>query len=340
MRSESKLDMDNCGLEYGVNATLVKLCAAVGIDAIVMNDFTRSDLIVRRKGRPDGCWVGIQLKTTRSHVSKKPSCWQFDNIKGYQSMLVVCVVCNDPNQNWIFSGDYLNTLVPENLCISAGGKYDSAALAHGTIEEIVNHLEVLVDGCLETGSVVTPTTEYAHRTDFLSGGHAKEFRLFELFDQFVAGPKGWETKWPAGASLTYDKLITFDAGRSWHRAQFKSVSPRRATSGMRGKLTKKVHKKTQPYDYDDADLFVFLYCNQEEACMDVWMLSNDMLIEKGRHLNVGNVVEGTGYITLHVPDAMLGAGDAAPFRNKPTGNGGRVSKSLWTENEHMRVQIG
>jgi len=328
--------MDNNNLEYGVNSKLVELCAAVGLEAIVLNDFTRADLIVRPTGQADDLWVGIQLKTTRSHVIQKPSCWQFDHIKGYKALMVICVVCNNPERNWIFDGDYLHSIVPENLCISAGGKYDHTALAHGSLQTILDRLKVLV-GDMASSSGVAAMSERTFRTDFLSEGHAKEFRLFELFDDCVAAPRGWTTKWPPGASLTYDKLITFDKESTWKRAQFKSVSRRGASSGMRGKLTKKVHKKTCPYDYDDADLYVFLLCDPGAGHMDVWMLSRDLLVENGRHLTV-DCVEGTGYITLHLPEELLGTTDVVPQR-KINGGGGRVSQSLWTAGNHMRVQI-
>lgn len=330
--------MDNCGLEYTVGTRIAELGASIGLQAVSLNDFTRADMIIRRAGTTVDSWVGIQLKTTRSHVSKKPNCWQFDHVHGYKDLIVMCVVCDDHKTNWMFDGGALDAVCVENVCIVKGGKYDRMAIECGTLLTILNRLAVLIDDSTTTSTIVPTSTEYLFRTDFRSASHAYEFRLFELFDDCVAYPMNWETKWPDGASLTYDKLISFDGLKTWKRAQFKSVSPRGITSGMRGKLVKSVNRKQKAYDYEDADVYVFLFVDDADLHMDVWMLSRDLLVEHGNHISVDGV-EGTGYITLHYPESMLGPKDVRPFRDNPTGKGGYVSKSLWTASEHIRVQI-
>ena len=182
------------------------------------------------------------------------------------------------------------------------------------------------------------------RTEFLSGGHQKEYALIKKWKDLVCSPRGWLVRNPDGQSLAFDQLLSRDGGTTWTSVQLKSVSARKVTSGYRGKLVKCAgvfdgKKKSRPYSIGDANEYVFLYHNEAEQHIDVWSFHETELDGRRyrtRHISSSRGV-GTGYITLHLPISMLKSSDAIPC-TKIIGDGGSVSPSLWTRGNHGRFE--
>ena len=349
--------MDSNRQEHDMNLWLAESLKRLNVDAIIMNDFTNADLAVRAVCGSDR-WMKIQVKTTRSHVIGKPNCWQFDQIKGYSGMLVCCLVCDTDSRCWLYTGDYLDAIKPVNVCVVPGGKHDRAAIADGSRKAI---LDTIVRCCwlstkTQLDRPVSPSltnwggqaesfplhTELDCRTEFRSDAHKKEYALIRMWKSFVCDPAGWLLRLPDGSGLVYDQLLSKDHGNTWLRVQLKSASPRRVNSGYRGKLTKSAgfhggKKKSRPYAVGDADEYVFLYHEEGTRRLDVWSF-NEMELNGNQHpvpcISSESGI-GTGHIPLHLPLKEMRSTDVVPC-TKIVGNGGYISKNLWTRSNHKR----
>jgi hypothetical protein len=332
----------------------------LGVEAIILNDFTRADIIARCKGSANK-WLRIQLKTTRSHVIGKPNCWQFDHVKSYSDMVVVCLVGDDNDRCWLYDGVYLDTIKPENVVITPLGKHEVAALKHGSRDVVTRAilsmcLVIKGESNLEfckmfvekstSAPFLKAWSEFDCRMDFASTAHAREYELIAMFKTRVCDVTGWLVKWPSGQSLPYDIVMSQDCGASWLRVQVKSTSARKVSSGFRGKLSKSagMHdgtKKRRPYSIGDADAYVFLRHVQtgDEHTLDVWgFLEKELDGSEHSCTHISSPTKtGSGYITLHLPHHLLGSKDLKPC-TMICGNGGSVSKNRWTAQNHKRFE--
>lgn len=354
--------IDNCNQEHREARTVAQhLSRWLNTQAELLNDFTLADLVFRGIQTLD-LWTKVQIKTTRSHVIGKPNCWQFDHVKGYSSMLVLCLTCDDENRCWLYDGAYLDQIRPENVVVVPGGKHEVAALAYGSRDGVLRELSACywraigrqlqrpVSPSLTMGRI-SPFHELCTAeqccTEFLSSSHQKEQLLVSKWCALVCQPRGWITKQPDGASLAHDQLLSEDGGCTWKRIQLKSVSPRGATSGFRGKLTKSAGafagtKKQRPYEVGDADEYVFLYLDDVAKTLDVWTLSEAEL-DGSRHSTQHISTKerrGTGYITLHLPIEHLNPTKHCIPGSKARPGSSFASKSRWTAGAHVQCKWG
>jgi len=358
-------EVDNCGLEHKASQRLVEDLDDVGIDGIVLNDFTRADIVVRSRSCTGHLWMKVQVKVTRSHVSKKPNVWQHDHIKGYKGMLVVCLVDDDEDRVWLFDGSYLDGIKPPNVGITPGGKHEKAALSYGSRKSVLLKIaecyqlshywasRVVCSPAIASPSTPsltwTPSETFGIvpfedcETDFVSDAHAKEFKLISSWTSTVAHPRGWFVDDAGGSSLVYDKMISKDGGNKWLKIQFKSTSPREGMSGFRGKLSKSAgmlgtsKKQRRPYASGDADEYIFIHHCALRGILDVWTIGEAELdgSHPGRTQCITNgKVSGTGTINLHLQQDV-----ADPLHdNVHKGKRNKHHSTIWTAQFHERFE--
>jgi hypothetical protein len=80
MKRERGSDWLLCRQEYEVSKKFLRSLERIGVEAKILNDFTRADMIARTKGSCDDRWLKIQVKTTSTNVIGKPTVWQLDSI--------------------------------------------------------------------------------------------------------------------------------------------------------------------------------------------------------------------------------------------------------------------
>ena len=112
-----KLDM-----ERKVAIALVDAWRKMGLPGMLMNDSTKSDLVLGLDDNDD-LWLPVQLKTTAGPMSSTNTnpTWFFNSVTGYADMPVVCWRC-DCADGWIYDGSFLDEREINSLGITPNAK--------------------------------------------------------------------------------------------------------------------------------------------------------------------------------------------------------------------------
>ena len=81
----------------------------------VLNDGTRSDVAIRRRG--EDLYLPIQVKTTEGGKRGQERTYQFKHTKGYGGMPVFCWVVGE-QRGWVFCGDWLDKRKSKYLSVT------------------------------------------------------------------------------------------------------------------------------------------------------------------------------------------------------------------------------
>ena len=97
----------NCSQEAKYARLLRSELEKCGIEAIVLNDYTVADIILRPLTILEDRWVPLQLKTTRAQRPTRSDCsvplWRFSNMKGYHGMPILCAATSSSHR-WLMVG--------------------------------------------------------------------------------------------------------------------------------------------------------------------------------------------------------------------------------------------
>ena len=98
-----------------INDVFKREAEAQGFDIHVLNDGTRSDVAIRRRGWQR--YLPIQVKTTQGAISGNERSYEFQDTKGYGGMPVLCWVVEE-QRGWVFCGDWLNKRKANKLSVT------------------------------------------------------------------------------------------------------------------------------------------------------------------------------------------------------------------------------
>ncbi|XRB14364.1 hypothetical protein RI054_08g42030 [Pseudoscourfieldia marina] len=260
---------DNAAMERRIAVKLTNAWTAMtGRRAIVLNDFTRGDLLLERE---DGDFVVVQLKTTKT---VKGNAYSFDHVCGYSGMPVVCF-CEEDEIGWVADGGDLDVRAKETLVITPGANLErNVTLAKGSMQVLLTYLAAHVNDW-------DSSTEEVERRDFLSEDHAKEMRGIDAWKRRFPNSN---YEWPSEQNGLVDLLVDNQ------RFQFKSahVSTVASTSGLHLSLcTSAGHderrKIKKPYPHDAFDDLVVAWEEAEDK-WHFWRIPADVLTARG-HLS-------------------------------------------------------
>ncbi|XRA97107.1 integrase catalytic domain-containing protein [Pycnococcus provasolii] len=242
--------------------------AMTGRRAIVLNDFTRGDLLLERK---DGDFVVVQLKTTKT---VKGNAYSFNDVCGYSGMPVVCF-CEEDEIGWVADGGDLDTRAKEKLVITPGAKSErNVTRANGSMQDLLTYLAAHVNDW-------DSSTEEVARRDFQSEAHAKEMRGIDAWKRRFPNSN---YEWPFEQNGLVDLLV------DKQRFQFKSahVPAQASTSGLQLGLCTSAGKDERgkivdPYPHDAFDDLVVAWEEAEDK-WHFWRIPADVLTARG-HLS-------------------------------------------------------
>lgn len=313
--------------EADVVRILKETLAKHGVEVLVLNDYTKADILVRPLGSSDDDWLPVQVKTTKGPRPPKPDSsvksWRFSNVSGYESMpVLLCVVSS--RERWLADGSIFKC---KDVDFSAGSKY---------VKQSLNVVEDYVLSCAlleaHAGQQFVNTKEWDARWNIQRKTHLIELQSLVLWIEHVCTPQGWMYRWPDGQGLSHDLEISRDAGELWTRVQFKTVQKyhyagfslplmHQAGYNSNGKPT---HK---PYSIGDADEYIGMTWNSD--VFDVWSFTESELTP---YLSSGSS-NGKVRLSVHLPAELepLHVNDG-----RPGSKGGPLNRTIWTRSNHMR----
>lgn len=329
MRSKGGIEFpdtkkDPTGAERRAVECVVDALNGLGVETVVLNDFTHADFLVRFNNRVDR-WFQIQVKTS-ARLYKNG--WGFGKCNQYPGMLIALVAITD-DLGWIVGGNYA-AAQKQMMRISRGRrcKHNSHIIEASGYCNIAQGLLAMIFRQLRQ---LTTCTELAARSHLGNPKHTIEFEGIMQWVKHVAEPSGYRFQFPRGQALSYDGECFKDG--QLLRVQFKTATPAeysgfnvsfwRQGGRVNGRNT------TKPYVVGDADLYVVI---RIEGCnMDVWTFDEATLA--GNNPNSTFYVASTDGIggkksfAVHVPEAI-----ATKFPSAK-------NNMLWTRSAHVRYEI-
>ena len=123
-------------MERNVSDAIVDAWAKEGRRGVVLNDGTRSDVLLFGDGESE-CGTPVQVKTTAGGRSSV----KFSAVTGYEGMPVLFWRC-DVGRGWLCSGDALNERNINDLTLTPGGPNESqyALAANLGLEELLEFI--------------------------------------------------------------------------------------------------------------------------------------------------------------------------------------------------------
>lgn len=317
----------NCEQERDICFQLKRRLANHNIELLILNDFTRADVLARFNSSSQDEWLPIQVKTTHGLRRQRGQAFRFSNMRGYTGMAVLCISV-DPERRWIFDGSVFYT---KNIDILPGGKYDKLGKSCDSDEQ----LAVLIAEMLASNTFAT-TTEKQARWDIARETHRKEMLTIDAWKTKVADVNGWSFRWPEEQAGAYDFLVSKDCERTWSRVQIKTVQKRPAYMNATGYLMpltkqagyvngKPTHK---PYDAGDADIFVGVLLSN--TTVDFWTFPAEVISDRF----CTATQKGFCNMSVALPPQLS---EEQPNDGTQKSRAGAKNRSLWTREFHVRV---
>jgi len=302
--------------------------------AKVMNDSTKSDVIVRLTDKEDA-WLRLQVKTTSGN--NKKNTWAFRRVTGYTGMLVVCWRC-DKKDAWVFDGAKLHKRGIRDLEVTPGAKNErELALASG--RKLADLVGDLAARARKGNADLWPTvTEDEARKEFKSKTHELEHLGFVAYIERNS-KAGTYFSYPKDQGTHVDllKVETRDDGKQVPtRLQFKTA--RESPSGAAGFIchlctsagSYKGKKKVQPYPEGAFDELVAVAWVEDEAGKqkpEFWVIPAEALKENGYLRSESGDIPGKIALQLH----------SQKIGKQPKQNA-RKQANTWTREFHVGEQ--
>lgn len=317
----------NCEQERDVCIQLRSRLSNHGLELLILNDFTRADILVRLAPNSKDAWLGIQVKTTHGLRRQRGQGFRFSNMKGYTGMPVLCISLN-PERRWLFDGGVFYT---KDIDILPGGKYDKLGSACDFDDELSSLLVEML-----SSNKYAMTTEQQARWDITRETHQKEMLTIDAWKTGVADVNRWIFRWPEEQGGAYDFLISKDSEQTWSRVQIKTVQRRPGylnATGFAMPLTKQAGYKNgkpthKPYDIGDADIFVGAFLSDTTA--DFWTFPAEVISDRF----CTATQKGACNMSVALPANLS---DDRPNDGTQKSRAGVKNRSLWTREFHVRV---
>ena len=303
--------------------------------AKVMNDYTKSDAIVRLTA--EDAWWRVQVKTTSGAKKGRRNTWRFSHVTGYKGMLVVCWRC-DKKDAWVFDGAKLHKRGIRDLAVTPGAENErKLALASGRkLADLVGDLAALAR---KGNADLWPTvTEDEAQNELASKTHRVE-RLGILAYIERNSKAGTYFSYPKGQGTHVDllKVEKRDDGKQvTTHLQFKTA--REHPTGGAGFVCNlrtsagryKGKQRVQPYPEDAFDELVAVAWVEDEAGKqkpEFWVIPAEALKEHGYLRSESGDLPGKTDLPLH----------SEKIGKQPNQNA-RKQADTWTRKFHVGGQ--
>lgn len=274
---------NNCNQERDVTNDLARMWTEfTGFEAIVLNDFTRADLLLAFDAEAT-LWLPVQVKTANK-CSKEYNEWGFRQVKGYTGMPVVCWAV-DAGIGWLHDGKDLETMECGGLNITHNG-----IDAPRTLNEKEWNGQFVFDikGLLETirserDRWPLVTEEFA-RWNFKGRSQFVEMLTLETYRRKYPGMYDFPDEQNGRADLVGKPPAE---GGNGLRVQLKSAhTPDHCSGYLTHMQVSAGHNDEgvdthEPYESSDFDELVVMYLFPRLYKALVWEIPMSMLIEKG-----------------------------------------------------------
>ena len=302
--------------------------------AKVMNDSTKSDVIVRLTDKEDA-WLRLQVKTTSGN--NKKNTWAFRRVTGYSGMPVVCWRC-DKKDAWVFDGAKLHKRGIRDLEVTPGAKNErELALASG--RKLADLVGDLAARARKGNADLWPTvTEEQAQNELASKTHRLE-RLGILAYIERNSKAGTYFSYPKDQGTHVDllKVETRDDGKQVPtRLQFKTA--RKADRGgpgfmcnlrtCAGRSEGKQHYQPYPENaFDELVVVAWVKNTAGEEKAAFWVIPAKELKKQGYLRSESGDVDGRMCLRLHSQDIGV----------QPKQNTGRPPNT-WTSEFYVGIQ--
>jgi hypothetical protein len=155
----------------------------IGIEVLILNEFTTPDVIARVCGTAD-LWVPIQLKTCSHPSRRRDGAYELNKVNGYDSMPIVAF-CKSDEKLWLFDGGYFGKQV--NVCVTLRGKHDKRT----SFCKIAEYIK----------STQPSVTELQAREWMRSANHLEEYRRMMKWKPHFLLQRGSVFSFPDGQNL-------------------------------------------------------------------------------------------------------------------------------------------
>ena len=315
---------NNCKQEREVTNDLARMWTEfTGFEAIVLNDFTRADLLLSFDAEAT-LWLPVQVKTANNSTNRK-SKWGFNKVKGYTGMPVVCWAV-DIGIGWLHDGKDLEAMGVGELAITHNGM-DAPRTSHE--KEWNGRCVFDMKGILETirsekDRWPLVTEEFA-RWDFKCRKSFVEMLTLETYRRKYPGKYDFPDEQNGRADLVGKPPAE---GGNGLRVQLKSAHGNVNAMGFFVQMHvnaghdddgKQLYEPYESYDFDEL-VVVSIAPHTWDAY--VWEIPMSKLIEKGI---VGHeLIKGKTECYVHATEDITG-------KTRP------VSQSVWTRDFYKGV---